>query len=268
MLLPSIVGVAVFHVIPMAEMFRRSFTDNTAKAFAGFQNYISVIGNPSFQLAVKNTILFLGTCIPVLLSFSLLTAYFVSRKKDDIRKTVLLIPMAIPVASIVLVWKLMFSRYGLLDKLTGGIAGGIDFLNSKWAFGVLVITYVWRNIGYDVILWVAAFNSVDRSIYEAADMDGANRFMQFRYITWPCILPYGSVIVILSLLNAFKAFREVYLIAGEYPDQSIYLIQHLLNHWLADLKLENLCAAAVLVMIVVSLAALFFKKALDKDVYS
>ena len=101
MLLPSIVGVAVFHVIPMAEMVRRSFTNNTTKAFVGFQNYISVIGNPSFKLAVKNTILFLGTCIPVLLFLSLLAAYFVSKKKDDIRKTVMLIPMAIPVASIV-----------------------------------------------------------------------------------------------------------------------------------------------------------------------
>ena len=99
-------------------------------------------------------------------------------------------------------------------------------------------------------------------------MDGANKLVQFRYITWPCILPYGSVIAILSLLNAFKAFREVYLIAGEYPNQSIYLIQHLFNNWLVDLRLENLCAAAVLVLIAVSLAALLFQKALNKDVYS
>lgn len=276
MLLPSMAGVMLFRIIPLADVLKRSLINNVTKAYVGLQNYKDVVLNLSFRAAVKNTFLFLGICIPVLLGLSLILAYLLSQeqkksgeksdKKDRI-KTVLLIPMAIPVASIVLVWKLLFCRYGIVDRVLSTFNGGVDYLNSKWSLITLVLTYVWRNIGYDVVLWVAAFHSVDQSIYEAADMDGADRLQQFRYITWPCILPYGSVILILSMLNAFKAFREVYLIAGEYPNRSIYLIQHLFNNWLVDLQLDHLCAAAILVLIGVGVIALLFQKALSKDVY-
>lgn len=276
MLLPSMAGVMLFRIIPLADVLKRSFINNITKAYVGLQNYKDVAYNLSFRAAVKNTFLFLGICIPILLSLSLVLAYLLSQgqkksgekhiRKDRI-KTVLLIPMAIPVASIVLVWKLLFCRYGIVDRVLSICNGGTDYLNSKWALITLVLTYVWRNIGYDVVLWVAAFHSVDQSIYEAADMDGAGRMQQFKYITWPCILPYGSVILILSMLNAFKAFREVYLIAGEYPHRSIYLIQHLFNNWLVDLQLDHLCAAAILVLIAVGAIALLFQKALNNDVY-
>lgn len=276
MLLPSMAGVMLFRIIPLADVLKRSLINNVTKAYVGLQNYKDVVFNLSFRAAIKNTFLFLGICIPILLSLSLVLAYLLSQgqkksgekhdKKDRI-KTVLLIPMAIPVASIVLVWKLLFCRYGIVDRVLSTFNGGVDYLNSKWALITLVLTYVWRNIGYDVVLWVAAFHSVDQSIYEAADMDGANRLQQFRYITWPCILPYGSVILILSMLNAFKAFREVYLIAGEYPNRNIYLIQHLFNNWLVDLQLDHLCAAAILVLIGVGVIALLFQKALNKDIY-
>lgn len=276
MLLPSMVGVMLFRIIPLADVLERSMINNVTKAYVGLQNYKDVVFNLSFRAAIKNTFLFLGICIPILLSLSLVLAYLLSQgqkksgeksdKKDRI-KTVLLIPMAIPVASIVLVWELLFCRYGIVDRVLSTYNGGVDYLNSKWALITLVLTYVWRNIGYDVVLWVAAFHSVDQSIYEAADMDGANRLQQFRYITWPCILPYGSVILILSMLNAFKAFREVYLIAGEYPNRNIYLIQHLFNNWLVDLQLDHLCAAAILVLIGVGVIALLFQKALNKDIY-
>lgn len=276
MLLPSMAGVMLFRIIPLVDVFKRSLINNVTKAYVGLQNYKDVVFNLSFRAAVKNTFLFLGICIPVLLGLSLILAYLLSQgqkksgekhvNKDRI-KTVLLIPMAIPVASIVLVWKLLFCRYGMVDRILSTFNGGVDYLNSKWALITLVLTYVWRNIGYDVVLWVAAFHSVDQSIYEAADMDGANRLQQFKFITWPCILPYGSVILILSMLNAFKAFREVYLIAGEYPNRSIYLIQHLFNNWLVDLQLDHLCAAAILVLIGVGVIALLFQKALNKDIY-
>lgn len=265
MLLPSMSGVMLFRIIPLAEVLKKSFINNVTNAYVGLQNYKDVVCNLSFRTAIKNTFLFLGICIPILLGLSLVLAYLLSQKQKI--KTVLLIPMAIPVASIVLVWKLLFCRYGILDRVLNTYNGGVDYLNSKWALITLVLTYVWRNIGYDIVLWVAAFNSVDRSIYEAADMDGADRLRQFRYITLPCILPYGSVILILSMLNAFKAFREVYLIAGEYPNKSIYLIQHLFNNWLVDLQLDYLCAAAILMLIGVGVIALLFQKALNKNVY-
>ena len=210
MLLPSMAGVAAFHVIPMFYVLKRSVMDNSARKFVGFENYKEVITNNSFRLAVQNTTRFLVICVPILLGLSLLCAIFFYKDKNSLRKTVVLMPMAIPVASIVLIWKVLFSRYGLIDRLFNSYTGGMDYISSRWSFGVLVITYIWRNVGYDIILWIAAINSVDKSINEAAQIDGCGRLQRFVWITWPHILPYGSVILLLSLLNAFKAFREVY----------------------------------------------------------
>lgn len=266
LLLPSMAGVAAFHVIPMFHVLKRSVMDNSARKFVGFENYKEVITNNSFRLAVQNTIRFLGICVPVLLGLSLLCAIFFYKDKNSLRKIVVLMPMAIPVASIVLIWKVLFSRYGLIDRLFNSYTGGMDYISSRWSFGVLVITYIWRNVGYDIILWIAAINSVDKSINEAAQIDGCGKLQRFVWITWPHILPYGSVILLLSLLNAFKAFREVYLTAGEYPNKNIYLLQHIFSNWLLDFKFTDLCAGAVLVIGVVGIISVLFQRLLERDI--
>lgn len=266
MLLPSMAGVAAFHVIPMFHVIKRSVMDNSVHKFVGFENYKEVITNSSFQLAAQNTIRFLGICVPMLLGLSLLCAILFYRDKNSLRKTVVLMPMAIPVASIVLIWKVLFSRYGLIDRLFSCYTEGVDYISSRWSFGVLVLTYIWRNIGYDIILWIAALNSVDKSIDEAAQIDGCGRLQRFVWITWPHILPYGSVILLLSLLNAFKAFREVYLTAGEYPNKNIYLLQHIFSNWLLNFKFTDLCAGAVLVIGVVGIISVLFQKLLERDI--
>ena len=107
----------------------------------------------------------------------------------------------------------------------------ISFLDSSAAFGVLVGTYLWRNIGYDMILWLAGLDAIPASMYEAAEVDGANSWQIFWKITLPNLPSTMGLITILSILNTFKVYREAYLVAGNYPDDSIYLLQHLFNNW-------------------------------------
>ncbi len=265
MLLPSVAGAAVFHVIPMFQVVKRSVMDQAGREFVGWEHYREVLSNRSFRLAVQNTVRFLGICVPVLLVLSLLCALLFYKDKKGLRKTVMLMPMAIPTASIVLVWKLLFKRFGLVDRLFSGYTGGVDYISSRWALGILILTYIWRNIGYDVILWIAALKSVDQSIDEAAQIDGAGKWQRFVWITWPHIAPYGSVILLLSLGNAFKAFREIYLTAGEYPNQSIYFLQHIFHNWLLHFKLTDLCAGAVLVIGAVGMLSVLFQRLLEGD---
>ena len=162
-------------------------------------------------------------------------------------KSVLLLPYAIPVASIVVLWRALFSGKGLVNGLLVGLGcRPVDFMGSSAAFWVLIFTYLWRNNGYDMLLWLAGLETIPRPLYEAAAVDGATPFQTFVFITLPNLLPTVVLTTILSLVNSFKVFREAYLVAGNYPQESIYLLQHLFNNWFLSLDIGKLSAAAVL----------------------
>ncbi len=255
-LVPSLVGVALFYFIPFCDVVLRSFCPEFGEGFAGLENYRAVVENKAFRIAVQNTLKFVAIYIPVLLAFSLFLAVMLDflRGKQGLYKKVFLLPMAIPVASLVLIWKVFFDRYGLVNRILSvfGVAGP-DYFHTGLAFLVLGITYLWRNFGYDMLLWKTGIDAIDAQLYQAAALDGAGFCRQFRYITLPQLKDMGFVIVVISVINSFKVFREAYLIGGDYPNQSIYMLQHLFNNWFVRLELGKLTAAAVMLALVVFL---------------
>lgn len=264
-LLPSLVGIGIFLFLPFGETIRRSFTNPLGTQFLGLKNYQSIFANSAFQLAVANTAKFILVCIPLLLAISLLFALMIRKILPNEKKlqTACLLPMAIPVASISLLWKALFTQNGILNHLLSFFGlPEVSFLTSDAAFWVLVGTYLWRNIGYDMILWLAGLDAIPASMYEAAEVDGANSWQIFWRITLPNLPSTLGLITILSILNTFKVYREAYLVAGNYPDDSIYLLQHLFNNWFSSLDLGRLSAAAVVVALVLLLVILPFLKML------
>ncbi len=248
-LAPSLLGVCIFVLIPFVDVVRRSFLDAMGNEFAGIRNYENVLCNEAFRLAAGNTIKFILVCIPLLLLISLLCALLIHglRVYQEFFKTTFLFPMAIPVASVVLLWRLFLDRNGFFNegiKLFG--LSKVDWMNSESAFGVLVFTYLWKNVGYDMILWLAGLAAIPKERYEAASVDGAGRWQRFRYVTLPGLRSSVFVIGILSLVNCFKVFREAYLIAGDYPHESIYMMQHLFNNWFVSLDIQKMTAASVM----------------------
>lgn len=253
-LMPSLLGVGIFVLLPFLDAVYRSMKDTMGKNFVGMKNYSTVIQNEAFLLAAKNTGRFLFVCIPLLLvtSLALSVVIYGQKKYQGFFKTTFLIPMAIPVAAVVLLWKIIFHKNGLLNSfltLTGNNA--ILWMNSGYAFYVLIFSYIWKNMGYNMVLWLAGLSGISGTLYEAASLDGAKRYQKFRYITFPLLLPSVFMISVLSLVNSFKVFREAYLIAGNYPDKSIYMIQHLFNNWFVNLEISKMCAAAVLFVILI-----------------
>lgn len=248
-LLPSLLGISILILLPFVETARRSLYNAPGTRFVGLENYRGVLKNEAFELALRNTGRFLGICVPLLLVVSLVLALLVRRapRGKSIFRTTFLLPMAIPVASICLLWKVLFAENGLINSILSKSAiGTVDFLGSNLAFWVLILTYLWKNAGYDMILWLAGMDGISRSLYEAAEVDGANAWQQFRFITLPGLIPTLSMITVLSLLNTFKVFREAYLVAGAYPHESMYMLQHLFNNWFRELDLGRLTAGAVL----------------------
>lgn len=255
-LLPSLAGTAVFVLLPYVDVVRRSFFEAAGGRFVAMQNYVTVVGNSAFRLASFNTLRFLVICVPLLVLVSLFCSMLIAGLKEEgiVFKTSLLVPLAIPVASIVLLWKLFFHPQGMVNQITAlfGMAG-IDWINGDTAFGVLVFTYVWKNLGYDVVLWVAGLAAISDELYEAARVDGAGILARFLYVTLPGLSKTAFLVVSLSVFNSFKVFREAYLIAGEYPHESIYMLQHLFNHWFVTLDIQKMSAASVLLLLVVAL---------------
>jgi len=267
-LAPSLLFVSVMVLLPFGDAVRRSFFSAMSRQFVGFNNYISVFQNEAFQLAAKNTAKFALVCIPLLLLFSLLLALLLGAVKDNrgIFKTAFLLPIAIPVASMVLLWRVIFHQNGLLNIALGWAGlGPVDWLNSAWAFGVLVFTYLWKNIGYDMVLWISGLGGINPALYESAQIDGANAWKRFWRITLPGLTPTLFTITVLSLLNSFKVFREAYLIAGSYPNDSIYMLQHLFNNWFLNLDVDKMCAGAVLMALVVFLMILALQRVWGKE---
>lgn len=269
-LLPSLAGVTVFYLIPLADVVRRSFTTAVTGRFVGFENYKTVFQNEAFLLAAKNTAKFAGCCLPLLIVSGLLIALLITG--DVSRKgfqTCYLLPMAVPAATVVLVWQILFDRAGLLNgalsRIVSAISGkktviSIDYMETDAAFWVLVASYIWKNLGYTVTLWAAGLLGIPAQLKEAAQVDGAGKRQIFFRIVLPQLKPTLYTITVLSFLNSFKAFREAYLVAGSYPHESIYLLQHLFNNWYVDLAVDKMAAAAVVTGSVLFAAILVWQR--------
>lgn len=276
--LPGFAGVLVFYLIPFLDVIRRSFVTAVGDRFCGFQNYQTIFANAAFRLAAGNTARFLAVCLPLLLGISFWVALLLkeSTRLAPVLKSAYLVPLAIPSASIVLLWKLVFDGHGMLNGLLqgiraalyleeGGFLQGIDWMNTDAAFGVLVFSYIWKNMGYDVVLWLAGLSAVPETIYEAAKVDGAGKWDCFFRITLPCLRPVTFTIVVISLLNSFKVFREAWLVAGNYPQDRIYLLQHLFNNWFRDLSVDKMSAGAVVLSAVVFVIVLILQKSWEEE---
>ena len=266
-LLPGFCGVAVFSLLPFMDVIRSSFVQVVSGRFCGLENYRIVLHNRAFLLAVKNTLRFLLVCLPLLLGISLALAFLLHawqmafHQKLRLLKAAYLVPMAIPAASLVLLWKLMFDKHGFVNGILHlcGIHA-VDWMNTGAAFFVLVFSYIWKNLGYTMVLWLAGLSSISPDLYEAAEMDGAGRMTQFFKITLPLIRPLIFTIVVLSFLNSFKVFREAYLVAGNYPQEDMYLLQHLFNNWFMDLSVDKMAAGSVLLALVITVFVLLLQK--------
>lgn len=268
-LLPSLLGIFIFTLIPMVRVLFGSFQSAVGGKWVGLSNYLAVLRNSAFQTALRNTLRFTAVCIPILVGTSLLAATLLHSllHGGGFFEGAFLLPMAVPAASVVLVWKVFFHKQGLLNALLTALGGNaVDWMDSGAAFWMLVISYVWKNFGYTMVLWMAALDTIPKSVYEAAQVDGANAVQTFLFVTLPSLRGTAYTIVVLSLLNTFKVFREAWLVAGDYPHESMYLLQHLYNNWFRALSYDKIAAASVMTSAVVFLLIGLLRRAWDKEV--
>ena len=252
-LTPSVVGVALFFVIPFIVVVYYSMMDNPISLnFVFLDNFRNVLRNNAFKKAVRNTFTFSAIAVPSAVVFSLLLAVLLDSKipfKSQFR-TFFLSPMMVPVASVVLIWQVLFHYNGVVNEITAlfGIEK-IDWLKSEYSHVVIVALFLWKNLGYNMILFMAALSSIPKDVIEVARLESANRLQIFFYIKTRYLSATILFVTIMSLINSFKVFREIYLLTTDYPFDSIYMLQHFMNNTFKNLDYQKLSSAAVLMSI-------------------
>ena len=140
----------------------------------------------------------------------------------------------------------------------------VVFMGERTALLILVGSYVWKNLGYTMVLWLAGLKAIPAQLTEAARVDGAGRVRCFFRITLPNLKGSAYTITVLSMLNAFKSFREAYLVSGAYPQQDIYLLQHLFQNWYTKLDMDKLAAGAILLALALGTLSLLLQRLWDR----
>jgi len=254
---PSLVGVLMFFVLPFGVVCYYALIDNPVQHnFVFLANFGKLLSNSAFQTAAKNTATFSGAAVPLAVALSLLLAVLLECRiplKSQFR-TFFLSPMMVPVASVVLIWQVIFHYNGALnDFLLVFGADKIDWLKSDYSQLVVIVLFLWKNLGYNMILFMAGLSNIPRDLLEVADIECAKPWFKFFHIKLRFLSPTILFVTILSLINSFKVFREVYLLTGDYPYETLYMLQHFMNNTFRSLDYQKLSAAALLMAVVMVL---------------
>ncbi len=271
--LPLLAGCLVFYAIPFCLVFRNSVFSGigATEQFAGLSSYVSLMNNRAFRLAFGNTLKFLLISLPLILviAFSIALLLKTYAKQNEALKSVLLLPYIMPVVGSVLLVEVLFAETGLLNEVLRILGIPVaDWLDSEKAFGVVITLYLWKNTGYAVILLLSGLVTISDDHYAAANLDGATFWQQLRFITIPQMWYSIFFTTVFSLINAFKCFREIFLIGGTHPHTSIYMLQHFINNAFDKLNYPKLAVASVLLlMVLTALFVLSYRWVLGKEAY-
>ena len=253
-LFPSLAGVLVFFVLPFLVVIYQSVLDNpVTKNFVFLKNYEMLVNNNAFRMAVKNTLTFSAIAVPLAGILPLLLAIILMSNIPGRSRfrTMFITPLMVPVASVVLIWQVVFHYNGVLNEITAMFgAAPIDWLKSEYGHLVVLVLYLWKNIGYNMILFMSALAAIPKDIIEVAMLEGAGPIRRFFAIKLRYLSSSIVFVSLLSLINSFKVFREVYLLTGDYPFDTLYMLQHFMNNTFGSLDYQKLSSAAILMSVV------------------
>ena len=260
---PSLIGVGVFFIVPFGVVVYYSMIDGVgSRNFVFLENFIKLFNNSAFIMAAKNTLQFSAIAVPLAVILAIVLALMLECRipmKSPFR-TFFLSPMMVPVASVVLIWQVLFNYNGTINEFLALFdIAKIDWLQSDHCQAVVIILFLWKNLGYNMILFMAGLANIPKELLEVADVEGASEWYKFFAIKLRYLSPTVLFVTILSLINSFKVFREVYLLTGDYPYEKLYMLQHFMNNTFKSLDYQKLSAAAVVMaLVMVVLIALLF----------
>jgi multiple sugar transport system permease protein len=264
---PALTVIAVFFGLPVIAAFALSLTDFDIYAladlhnlrFVGLGNYIGLLHNPLFWQALGNTFYFVGVGVPLSIAVSLGTALLLHSKLGHFKpffRTAFFAPVVTTVVAVAVIWKYLFhTQYGLVNWALSYLhVDPVDWLGDPhWAMPTIILFAVWKNFGYNMIIFLAGLQAIPEDLYEAARIDGASRWRQFLHVTLPMLGPTLLLVGILTLAGYFQLFAEPYVMTQGGPLQSTVSVLYLMYEegfkwW----NLGNASAVAFLLFVLMS----------------
>ena len=276
-LAPFLVFFVGFVLYPMFMCVYTSFFDATMgrkDIFIGFQNYTKLFNDPVFWKALKNTLIIVVVSVPVTCAFSLWVASAISRMPvaaTSAFRCIFYLPVVTGSVAVTMVWKWMFNNYyGVLNYLgteTGLLAENINWLGDpKYALGCIIMILLTTSVGQPIVLYVSALDNVDKSLVEAAEVDGATRMQTFWKIKWPQMMPTTLYILVITTINSFQCFALIQLLTSGGPNNSTMTIMYYIYYNAFKLYKYGYGSAmgVILAIIIAILSAVQFKAGQEK----
>ncbi len=228
---PALLAIGIFFFIPVLAAFVLSFTDFDIYSlgnfhyarFIGLRNYAQLAADPLFWKALGNTLYFLLAGGPLSIAASLAAALLLQSKFlrfKGLFRTAYFAPVVTTLVAVAVVWRFVYHpRFGLLNYVLSGIGvGPIDWLGDPhWAMPAIILMAVWKNFGYNMIIFIAGLQNIPAELYEASDIDGAGKVRQFTSITLPMLAPTTLFITIITMIGYFQLFAEPYVMTQGGP---------------------------------------------------
>jgi ABC-type sugar transport system permease subunit len=223
---PNLALIALFSYWPLVQNVRLSFLEwnmvSPDQVWVGLENWALVLGSAQFRTVALNTVLFTGASVGLTLALGLAIALLLNQRLAGrtAARAILFTPTLLPGSAIALVWVYLFDpRWGLIRTLLGlvGIASPRWLVDPAWALPAVILVYVWKNVGYSVVVFLAGLQGVPRELYEAARVDGAGAWDRFRAVTLPGLGPISFFLLVTSLLSAIQAFDIIRVMTAGGP---------------------------------------------------
>lgn len=233
-LAPALILIVVFFFLPVAASLLLSFTDFDIYAlgdherlrFVALDNYLRLLGDPLFWTALKNTLYFVLVGGPLSVAVSLGAALLVNHRLVRFKglfRSLLFLPVVTTLVAIAVVWRYLYHpRYGFLNYLLGLLGlDPVDWLGDPdWAMPAIILMAIWKNFGFNMIIFIAGLQSIPVRLYEAAVIDGASTWRQFRHITLPMLAPTFVFVTVITMIGYFQLFAEPYVMTQGGPANS------------------------------------------------
>ncbi len=274
---PNFIGFAVFTLGPILFAFALTFlkwNGSGPLTFVGLKNIIKLFSDPVFLEALKNTIIYCIGTVPLTMIFALMLAIILNRKifGRNFFRTVTFFPYVASLVAVAVVWNMLFNpAKGPVNMLLSLLGVSDDHLpgwaaDRHWAMFTVILFSTWKNMGYYMIIYLAGLQGISPSLYEAAELDGANRWQQFKYVTIPQLSSTTFFVVMMLTIDCFKVYDQIFMITQGGPGTStLVLVYHIYNTAFISWDLGYASAIAMVLFLLV-LAVTVFQFRIEKKV--
>lgn len=274
-LFPSLAVFMVFIIYPIGFSLWSSFTNWSliqSAEYVGWANYVRLWKDQRFWNAVYNTVVYTVGVVPIgtMLSLALAVALNQNLKGTKFFRTAIFLPVVASTAIIAIVWTFLFDpQIGLfvyyLSKIR--ITMGAWLRDPDYAMLAIIIVSIWKNVGFNMVIFLAGLQGIPYSLYEAAKVDGANRLQMFRYVTLPQLRPTTAFVIVMSVLGSFQVFDQIYVMTRGGPLYSTEtLVQYIYHHGFVTFQMSYGATIAMFLLVVILALTIFQLRLFDRPI--